>query len=429
MQINIDEIRKYCDSSKHQEIFVDNIVIEKGAVQRLPFILKNNYSQHHKILMICDENTYKVAGFKVEQLVPRIDKIVLNPENLHADEHGVEAAEQALKKFGQIDFMIACGSGTIHDITRYIAYNRKIDFLSIPTAASVDGFVSTVAAMTWHGFKKSFTAVSPVYVLADTAIFSNAPMRLTASGVGDLIGKYTSICDWKIAHALTREYISHPIVDLEKTILQNLVDNLEGLKSNDLNAYENLMYGLLLSGLAMQMIGNSRPASGAEHHCSHLWEMEVINEHIDFYHGEKVGVGLCLVSEVYKKALNRLKSGNYTIKENVNVETDLIKKYFKNKTLQDEILKENTPNLLNSITPKILKSKESSIIEALEELPDTSQIIQWMKTVNANTSMTDLTLDEKLKPLTLRLSPYVRQRLTFMRVLKCYDFYNEIIGD
>ena len=91
--------------------------------------------------------------------------------------------------------MIAVGSGTIHDITRYHAYERKIPFFSVPTAASVDGYVSTVAAMTWHGFKKSFTAVSPVVVIADTDIFSKAPMRLTASGVADLLGKYTALAD------------------------------------------------------------------------------------------------------------------------------------------------------------------------------------------------------------------------------------------
>ena len=95
-------------------------------------------------------------------------------------------------------------------------------------------------------------------------------MRLTASGVGDLIGKYTSIADWKIGHAITGEYISLPVVKLEQDILQDLIDNLDGLGAHDFAAYENLMYGLLLSGLAMQMIGNSRPASGAEHHISHF---------------------------------------------------------------------------------------------------------------------------------------------------------------
>ena len=162
------------------------------------------------------------------------------------------------KEYKNIDFMIAVGSGTIHDITRYHAYEKKIPFLSVPTAASVDGFVSTVAAMTWHGFKKSFTAVAPCFVLADSEIFSKAPLRLTASGVGDLLGKYTALCDWKIAHIITGEYICDKVVDMEYEVLKDLCANLDGIGSQNIEAYENLMYGLLLSGIAMQMIGNSK---------------------------------------------------------------------------------------------------------------------------------------------------------------------------
>lgn len=178
----------------------------------------------------------------------------------------------------------------------------------------------------------------------------------------------------------------------------------------------------------MQMIGNSRPASGAEHHCSHLWEMATINEPIDFYHGEKVGVGLCMVSAVYKKALAKIKSGNYTVKDHMDVETDFIKKYFK-ESLVDSILEENTPNIMADINGDLLKSKEAEIIAILEELPSSEQIIGWMNKVHAFTKITDLTLPESLRPLTLKLSPYVRQRLTFMRLLKFYDFYDEIIGE
>ena len=269
MQIDVAEFSKPCACGHVHEIVVDDMIIEKGAIKRLPQIMKDRYSQYKKIAMLCDDNTYLAAGKTVEELLPGIITIRLDSKNLHADEHGVEAAEKQLKEYKNIDFMIAVGSGTIHDITRYHAYEKKIPFLSVPTAASVDGFVSTVAAMTWHGFKKSFTAVAPCFVLADSEIFSKAPLRLTASGVGDLLGKYTALCDWKIAHIITGEYICDKVVDMEYEVLKDLCANLDGIGSQNIEAYENLMYGLLLSGIAMQMIGNSRPASGAEHHMSH----------------------------------------------------------------------------------------------------------------------------------------------------------------
>lgn len=362
----------------------------------------------------------------MEELLPGIITIRLNPENLHADEHGVEAAQKQLDKYAGIDFLIAAGSGTIHDITRYHAYEKKLPFLSIPTAASVDGYVSTVAAMTWHGFKKSFTAVSPRFVLADSEIFSKAPLRLTASGVADLLGKFTALCDWRIAHALTGEYICDTVVDMEYKVLKELCENLDGIRNHDLSAYENLMYGLLLSGIAMQMIGNSRPASGAEHHMSHLWEMSAINEPIDYYHGEKVGVGLCMATAVYKKAEQKLRAGGYQVKDHMELETEFIKANITSPVLQEEILKENTPNLMADITGNMLKEKEADILTILADLPDAETMIGWMKKVHGLTTMQELTLDEALKTTTQRLSPYVRQRLTFMRLLKFYDFYDEI---
>ena len=105
-------------------------------------------------------------------------------------------------------------------------------------------------------------------------------MRLTASGVGDLLGKYTALADWKITNILDGEYICDRICEMEYDALDKLKESLDGLSNRDINAYEELMYGLLLSGLAMQMTGHSRPASGAEHHMAHFWEMVVINEEI-----------------------------------------------------------------------------------------------------------------------------------------------------
>ena len=170
--------------------------------------------------------------------------------------------------------MIAVGSGTIHDITRFCAYTKGIPLVSCPTAASVDGFCSSVAAMTWDGFKKTFTAVAPKLVVADLDVISKAPMFLTKSGFGDMVGKFIALADWKIAHALTGEYFCPTIHDITLAATKAVVNSTESIKNGDIAAYEKLTYGLLMSGLAMQLLGNSRCASGAEHHISHLIEMQ-----------------------------------------------------------------------------------------------------------------------------------------------------------
>lgn len=429
MKVDVNEFLKPCSCGRKHEIVVDDIIIESGAVKGLPEILSRGaYKNYKNIAMICDENTYEAAGKTVESLVPGLKKAVLNPKNLHADEHGVEKAKKHLDRIGDVDLMIAVGSGTIHDITRYHAYERKIPFFSVPTAASVDGFVSTVAAMTWHGFKKSFTAVSPIVVIADTDIFSKAPMRLTASGVADLLGKYTALADWKITHILTGEYICEEICEMEYTALDALTNSLSGLVKGDAKAYEELMYGLLLSGLAMQMTGNSRPASGAEHHMSHLWEMEVLNDYIDFYHGEKVGVGLILASKIYHKAAERMRGHDFTVKETMPVEEELIRVNFKKLGMYESIMEENTPNLLEEIDSQKLLEKKEEIAAVIDEIPSAEALTLMLAEVDGVRSLDDIGFDESFQSKTARLSPYVRARITFMRLLKFYSFYDEVIN-
>ncbi|MFR2776085.1 MAG: sn-glycerol-1-phosphate dehydrogenase [Anaerostipes sp.] len=429
MKIDVNEFLKPCSCGRKHEIVVDDIIIDSGAIEQLPDILKRpNYADKKSLVMICDENTYEAAGKQVEAIVPGLKKIVLNPENLHANEHGVEAAKKGLDQIGEVDLMIAVGSGTIHDITRYHAYEMRIPFFSVPTAASVDGFVSTVAAMTWHGFKKSFTAVSPIVVIADTDIFKKAPLRLTASGVSDLLGKYTALADWKITHLLTGEYICDEICNMEYEALNRLRDSLDGLTTGDTKAYEDLMYGLLLSGLAMQMTGNSRPASGAEHHMSHLWEMEVINDYIDFYHGEKVGVGLVLASKIYHAAAKKMRASDFKVKDAMPVEEKLIKEKFSKPGMFETIMEENTPNLLEEVDSKKLVEFKNEIAEIIDQIPTAEELIAMIDKVEGVKSLEDLGFDQSYQAQTANLSPYVRARITFMRLLKFYDFYEEVLS-
>ena len=387
MKIDVNQFLKPCSCGRKHEIVVDDIIIDSGAINQLPEILKRPaYADKKSLVMICDENTYEAAGKQVEALVPGLKKIVLNPDNLHANEHGVEAAKKGLDEIGDVDMMIAVGSGTVHDITRFHAYEMKIPF------------------------------------------FKKAPLRLTASGVSDLLGKYTALADWKITHLLTGEYICKEICDMEYQALDSLISSLDGLKTGDTKAYEDLMYGLLLSGLAMQMTGNSRPASGAEHHMSHLWEMEVLNDYIDFYHGEKVGVGLVLSSKIYHKAAEKMLAEDFKVKDAMPIEEDLIREKFNKPGMFDIIMEENTPNLLEQVDPKKLIEHKEEIAAIINEIPTSEELIAMINKVEGVKSLEDLGFDESYQAKTAELSPYVRARITFMRLLKFYDFYEEVIS-
>lgn len=418
MRVDINKFIGFCGCGKEHKIMVKDIIIESEAIKKLSMIMEKEGFKN--ITIICDENTYAAAGEEIKEIIPKGKFINLKSENLHANEIAVQKVYECLSV--ENDVLIALGSGTIHDITRYVAYNKDIPFISVPTAASVDGFVSTVAAMTWRGDKKTFTAVSPIYVVADTDIFKEAPYRLTASGVSDLIGKYTALVDWKISSIVIGEYICNKVCNMEIDAVNKLCECVDDLVLGKLEAYEQLMYALILSGLAMQIIGNSRPASGAEHHMSHLWEMEVINKHLDAYHGEKVSVGLILVMEEYKKIQKSIENGRCRVKKYYGLEEDMLKEVFKSREMYDSIMKENTPDPLLNVNKVILQNRLESIAEILEKLPTLDFVKNTLKRAKAVTTLEEIGLSNDIKQNSIRVSPYVRSRLTLMRISKMLEY-------
>lgn len=418
MRVDINKFIGFCGCGKEHKIMVKDIIIESEAIKKLSMIMEKEGFKN--ITIICDENTYAAAGEEIKEIIPKGKFINLKSENLHANEIAVQKVYECLAV--ENDVLIALGSGTIHDITRYVAYNKDIPFISVPTAASVDGFVSTVAAMTWRGYKKTFTAVSPIYVVADTDIFKEAPYRLTASGVSDLIGKYTALVDWKISSIVIGEYICNKVCNMEIDAVNKLCECVDDLVLGKSEAYEQLMYALILSGLAMQIIGNSRPASGAEHHMSHLWEMEVINKQLEAYHGEKVSVGLILVMEEYKKIKKSIENGRCRVKKYYGLEEDILKEVFKSREMYDSIMKENTPDPLLNVNKVILQNRLESIAEILEKLPTLDFVKNTLRRAKAVTTLEEIGLSNDIKQNSIRVSPYVRSRLTLMRISKMLEY-------
>lgn len=374
------------------------------------YIEKNNLYGY--TIAVYDENTYKATIDRH----PEVNlEIILPNDNLHANEHGVDLLLKQLPDNAKI--LIAIGSGTIHDIVRYTAYQKELDFISCPTAASVDGFCSSVAAMTWHGCKKTLTAVAPKIVVADIDIIKNAPIYLTKSGFGDMIGKYIALTDWKIAHILIDEYYCQRISDMTLEATKLVENSVEEIFNGNEKAYENLMYGLLLSGLSMQMIGNSRPASGAEHHISHLIEMQPDGLDISSkaLHGEKVGVGTLIATKEYKKLLyiKGIKFKNYS---EFNKET--ITKFFSDDK-SDEIIKENTNDSANDVTADILSVNWDKICNELNKLPDIEKLTDLYNKFNIKSRLSDIDVPDSTEEDLLKYSPMVRNRLTLMRLRKC----------
>jgi glycerol-1-phosphate dehydrogenase [NAD(P)+] len=417
--LSLDKFTGPCACGKSHQLQTKAIVIERNAVEKLPELIQE-MALPSGVCVICDENTFVFAQLAAKQIKPLLHGIkpyiVLNPNGLHADEHAVERVMAQLP--ADTAWLLAAGSGTIHDITRYVANQRAIPFISFPTAASVDGFDSTICAMTWHGFKKTLPGVAPLAVVADTDIFANAPYRLTASGVGDVLGKYISLVDWQIANYVSGEDFCPEIAAISYEAVDNVRENLSSIHRHGLDAMEKLMYALLLSGIAMQMWGTSRPASGSEHHFSHLWEMEVINPHLDALHGEKVGVGLNVALPLYKSIAGNPDFGR-KFKSYTGIPKDLIKEKFG--VLYDAIIEENTPDAIDLVETDKIAAHIDDIRALIARLPDEKTLRDDMARARILTELPQIGLSADILPDSINLAPFVRNRVTLMRLLKILD--------
>lgn len=267
-------------------------------------------------VVVADEITFGVAGEAVQASLEAGERPPLPPfifpgtPTLYAGYERVTELAAALADHDAIP--VAVGAGSLNDIAKLAAHQAGRLYMAVATAASMDGYTASGASITKDGFKQTFACPAPAVVLADTVILAAAPLAMTASGYGDLLGKITGGADWILADALGLEPIEPWSWSLVQDSLRDWLAHPERLAQGDEASFGALIEGLVLVGLAMQSYGNSRPASGSEHLLSHLWEMEAVSRHAAgdragdhpmISHGFKVGVGSVAITAFYEHLL------------------------------------------------------------------------------------------------------------------------------
>lgn len=251
------------------------VVIGHDALDALgAFLDEADWGQ---VVLVSDANTDEAIADTLARRLAGAGRRVTRcsfPERsgLVADRAATEAVRAALRS-GAADGAVVAGSGTLNDITRYATHLEAVDYLSVPTAASMDGYASGVAAMQFDGLKVTFPAQAPLGVFADSRVLAAAPAEMTSWGLGDLLGKITARFDWVLSEAVTAEVYCPVLADRVAGPMQRCAKEPGALLAGDEDGISALVAGLVESGITMAMAGSSRPASGAEHHFSHFWDL------------------------------------------------------------------------------------------------------------------------------------------------------------
>src|SRR5690554_3123327 len=280
--------------------------IGSNILHRLPELFKEEFGEKRAIV-VCDATTWNVAGSKVKDYltsggIPMEEPFVYDNPKPYAEFDNVLKLEEVLGKSNAIPVVV--GSGTLNDLTKLASSRTNRQYLCVATAASMDGYTAYGASITYQGAKQTFSCPAPQAILADIEIIRQAPPLMTAAGYADLFAKVPAGADWILADALGIEPIDEKAWSIVQDGLKDALADPKGAREGKESAITSLIEGLMLGGFAMQWSKTSRPASGAEHQFSHLWNMEHHTHQGETpSHGFQVGVATLAVTRLYEKLL------------------------------------------------------------------------------------------------------------------------------
>ena len=293
-----------CSCGKEHYADLRLVAVGSGAMEELPaFIRQEGFGY---VCLVADPTTAAVAGEKCLQLLQcaGIKAKLICLRHLDFDEATV--GEVLVGIPADCDLMVAVGSGSVSDMTRFVSHRTGRPYCTVATAPSMDGYASSVAALHAAGMKVTLEAQTPLAIFGDTDVLKDAPYHMIAAGLGDLMGKFTCLCDWKLSHLINGEHYCARLAELVESCVDNVLSTADRARERDAQVVGHIMEGLVLAGVDMSLYGNSRPASGCEHHMSHYWEMLFPQQgRTPALHGTQVGVGTVLVLKAAEALLTR----------------------------------------------------------------------------------------------------------------------------
>jgi glycerol-1-phosphate dehydrogenase [NAD(P)+] len=290
------------DTAVARSSAIDAIVIEAGAIQRVPALFKRHFGDRD-VLLVADENTMAAAGDTVSANLAAAGiatrrHVFPGTPRLKGSVANGNAIKSVLTGSGAIP--LAIGAGVINDLVKYAAFGAGRPYFCVATAASMDGYASAGSPLADDGFKHTIPCRPPRVMVGDLDVIAAAPVAMTGWGYADLAGKLPAGADWILADALGIEPIDDVAWPLVQDGLRDWLGEPERLRRGDKTATAALFAGLVVSGLAMEFHGSSRPASGADHQIAHLWEMAgLTRDGVPVAHGECVAIGTLTVLSLF----------------------------------------------------------------------------------------------------------------------------------
>ena len=380
MDLNSLLKKENCVCGKDHACNIKAVYIYNGATEKLQTLAKDYLS----ILIVADENTYAVAGSSVEKnlATKTVKKVVFSGDSvLIPNEQAIERVENSL---GDTDLIIGIGSGVIQDLCKYVSSVKKIPYIIVATAPSMDGYASDGAAMITGGMKVTYKATVPLAIIAEPKVLATAPFEMIQAGYGDIIGKYSALNDWELSKVVNGEYFCDFIYNTVLDVVKEVELCASGLVKREEEAVKKLMEALVLVGIMMSFAGSSRPASGSEHHMAHYYEITgIINNQPYLPHGIDVGFSTVITAKVREEILNA--KWSFKRGDDECLRSKKLLEIYKTSAKKCEELQAKIGNYNTDIISRYIE-KEEEIKAVLSKMPSSTEIEKLLENVGLKLS-------------------------------------------
>jgi glycerol-1-phosphate dehydrogenase [NAD(P)+] len=401
-----------CVCGREHTLETKKVVVEYNALANFEQYMEDVGLAGKRRAVVYDTMVYQLTEGKH---VKADQEIVLEAKGLHAEDTLIE---EMMKQLDNPEVIVAFGAGTIMDFGRYPAYKLGIPFVAIPTLASSDGFTANICSAILNGQKKSTPMCAPILVVADLDIIKGAPARLVASGINDILAKYISLTDWRIAHLVAGEYFCPMVAELAEHALKLMREAADKYAATGVADHEAMTMAQMESGLTMQLLNHSRAASGAEHLMAHLVELHPPRfENAEGIHGECVGVGTFECIKVYHELAKKTPKA----KPFQPLTEEWVREKF-GERLMPGIMKENENDVLATFPAQNIVDHWDEIRELIAKIPPVEEMEKLYSDCHCKYRPEDIGIDPSLADEMLEISAAIRNRLTLIRMLRVLDF-------
>jgi len=210
----------------------------------------------------------------------------------------VEATEETFRRDAaaipvEAQVIYTVGGGLAVDAAKIAMRDRGLPLVCVPTALSVDAFLTPASGVRERGCVFYLETGAPERLIIDWDVLAAAPSWVRAAGMGDVLSIATGLWDWVFAEREGRQRSGQQFEAWAAGIAQHLLDeSLRIAASAGRGEQQGLSRLLDLLALEVQLcnhLGHSRPEEGSEH--VFAYAVENLTGH-GLPHGDLVGPGI-----------------------------------------------------------------------------------------------------------------------------------------